>query len=57
MALYISSSEFTFTEDGLNAVSALVREDKIPIGCADLGNASKIFLRSSSTTDCAFISV
>ena len=41
---------------GLNAVSALVREDKIPIGCADLGNASKIFLRSSSTTDCAFIS-
>ena len=32
MALYISSSESTFTEEGLKAVKALVKEDNIPIG-------------------------
>ena len=33
---------------GLKAINALVKDDKIPIGCADLGNPSRIFLRSSS---------
>jgi hypothetical protein len=32
MAWYISSSESTFTEEGLKAVNALVKEESIPIG-------------------------
>ena len=57
MALYISSSESTFTELGLNATNALVKDDKIPIGCAFFGNASIIFFTSSSTIDFDLMSV
>src|SRR5690606_1839430 len=56
IALYMSSSESTFTEDGLKAVRALVRDAITPTGCADFGKASTILRTSSSTTDCALIS-
>jgi hypothetical protein len=56
MALYISSSLSTFTDEGLKAVRALVKQDNTPIGWADFGKESNIFLISSSTTLCALMS-
>ena len=46
----------TTIDPGLNAVSAEVSEDNTPMGCADFGNASNIFLMSSSTIEFSLMS-
>ena len=48
-ASYNSFSLSTLTGVGLNAVKALVKEDKTPIGCAVLGKPSKMVFISSLT--------
>ena len=52
----MSSSSSISTADGSKATSPLVSEERIPIGCADLGKLFKIIRKSSSIIALSLIS-
>ena len=52
-----SSSDSISTEEGLNAINPEVKEERTPIGWADLGKLFKIDFKSSSTKESFLISL